>query len=80
MRFYVCLLDKTWWSSECHNLIPVSFFFFFFNPDGPLPDPTLIRANVPNQMMNRMQAQPGKYLKKISYCDFEGILELGNSC
>lgn len=55
-------------------------FFFFFNPDGPLPDPTLIRANVPNQMMNRMQAQPGKYLKKISYCDFEGILELGNSC
>ncbi|KAF4798314.1 histone acetyltransferase [Turdus rufiventris] len=27
--------------------------------NGPLPDPTLIRANVPNQMMNRMQAQPG---------------------
>ncbi|XP_009869101.1 PREDICTED: LOW QUALITY PROTEIN: histone acetyltransferase p300-like, partial [Apaloderma vittatum] len=27
--------------------------------NGPLPDPTLIRANVPNQMMNRMQTQPG---------------------
>ncbi|NXX40585.1 EP300 acetyltransferase, partial [Tricholaema leucomelas] len=27
--------------------------------NGPLPDPTLIRANVPNQMMNRMQAQTG---------------------
>lgn len=40
-----------------------------FFVDGPLPDPTLIRANVPNQMMNRMQAQPGEYLKKICYCD-----------
>uniref|UniRef100_A0A8B9PYQ4 histone acetyltransferase n=1 Tax=Apteryx owenii TaxID=8824 RepID=A0A8B9PYQ4_APTOW len=27
--------------------------------NGPLPDPTLIRASVPNQMMNRMQTQPG---------------------
>lgn len=27
--------------------------------NGPLPDPTMIRASVPNQMMNRMQAQPG---------------------
>ncbi|XP_010710456.1 histone acetyltransferase p300 [Meleagris gallopavo] len=27
--------------------------------NGPITDPTLIRANVPNQMMNRMQAQPG---------------------
>ncbi|XP_034631661.1 histone acetyltransferase p300 isoform X4 [Trachemys scripta elegans] len=27
--------------------------------NGPLPDPTMIRASVPNQMMNRMQTQPG---------------------
>lgn len=60
--------------SKCHNLIPVSFF-----TDGPITDPTLIRANVPNQMMNRMQAQPGKFYKKIC-CDGERILELGSFC
>ncbi|KAH0616852.1 hypothetical protein JD844_028280 [Phrynosoma platyrhinos] len=27
--------------------------------DGPLPDPNMIRASVPNQMVNRMQTPPG---------------------
>lgn len=67
-----------WWIKL--GLLNTIILLHIFFPDGPLPDPTLIRANVPNQMMNRMQAQTGKYLKKIHYCDFQGVLELGSSC
>lgn len=35
--------------------------------DGPLPDPSMIRGSVPNQMMPRITPQPGELWEKTMY-------------